>query len=225
MTSLEADLRFASLSVEDFLTKLADNQPAPGGGSAIALAGAMAGALACMVTGLTIGRERYAANQQQMCGVRARACALRERLTILVDEDARAYQAVIKAYSLPKVTEAEGNLRTSEIRRALRHAAEVPLEAAEACAELIDLAAAAAALGNRNAASDAAVAALLAQAAMRAAVLTVRTNLDCLQDPLVTKATEARLTQLLDTGEVALERALGAARLGDWDFASKQPLP
>jgi len=221
MTSLEADLRLASLPVEAFLTKLADNRPVPGGGSAIALAGAMAGALTCMVTGLTIGRERYADNQQQVSSLRARACMLRERLTALVDEDAQAYQAVIKAYSLPKVTEADGNLRTAEIRRALHHAAEVPLEAAEACAELIDLAGTAATLGNRNAAGDSAVAALLAQAAMRGAVLTVRINLDGLQDPLATTATEARLTQLLDTGEVALARALGVAGLGDSAFVSR----
>ena len=215
MTSSEADLCLTSLRVEDFLTKLAGDQPAPGGGSAAALAGAMAAALACMVVHLTIGRERYAAYQQVMFVVRDRASMLLERLAVLVDEDARAYQEVIKAYSLPKVTDAEKYLRSAEIQRALRRAAEVPLEAAEACAELIELAATSAAHGNRNAASDAGVAALLAQAGMRGAVLNVRTNLNCLQDPVLTAATEDRLCQLLDRGEVALVRALNAVGLGD----------
>lgn len=215
MTSSEADLRLTSLQIDDFLTKLAWDQPTPGGGSAAALAGAMAGALACMVARLTIGRERYAASQQEMLRVRARADILRERLTALVDEDARAYQDVIKAYSLPKVTEAKSELRAAEIQRSLYRAAMVSLEAASACAEVIELAATAAALGNRNAASDAAVAALLAQAAMRGAVLNVRTNLSCTQNPALTAATEARLCRLMDTGEVSLARALTAANLGD----------
>jgi formiminotetrahydrofolate cyclodeaminase len=167
-----------------------------------------------MISGLTIGRERYAANQQQMYAVRARAVELRERLTALVDEDAQAYQAVLRAHSLPKNTGAERDFRAAETRRALRHAADVPLEIAEACATLIDLAAEAAAFGNRNAAGEAAVAALMAQAAMRGAVLTVRANLEYSQDPVVTKAIESRLTRLLDKGAAALERALGAAGLG-----------
>ena len=215
MTSSEADLRLVSVKVEDFLMRLASNQPVPGGGSAVALAGAMAGALTCMVARLTVGRERYAENQPQMQGVHDRAATLEQHLTALVDEDTKAYQNVIEAYSLPKVTESERDLRTAEVQKALRHASEVPLEAAEACAELIELAATAAALGNRNAASDAAVAALLAHAGMRGAALNVRTNLRSLRDQVFVTAAETRLGQLLDTGELALARALTSADLGD----------
>jgi formiminotetrahydrofolate cyclodeaminase len=147
--------------------------------------------------------------------VHDRAATLERRLTALVDEDTMAYQNVIGAYSLPKVTESDREHRTAEIQKALRHASEVPLEAAEACAELIELAATATALGNRNAASDAAVAALLAHAAMRGAALNVRTNLRCLRDQVFGTAAEARLGQLLDAGELALARALTSAGLGD----------
>ena len=215
MTSSGADRRLASLKVEDFLAKLASDHPAPGGGSAAALAGAMAGALTCMVARLTLGRERYAASQQQMIRVRERAETLQRRLTALVDEDTLAYQDVMKAYSLPKAAEADIALRISEIQRALCRAAEVPLEVAEACEELIELAATSAALGNRNEASDAGVAALLAHAGMRGAVLNVRTNLDSLLDPAFNSATEARVSQLLAAGDVALARALTAAGLGE----------
>ena len=215
MTSSEADIRLASLKVQDFLAKLASDQPAPGGGSAAALAGAMAGALTCMVARLTIGRERYAATQQQMIRVRDRAETLRTRLTTLVDEDARAYHDVMKAYSLSKAAEADSALRVSEIQRALRRAAEVPLEAAEACEELIELAATCAALGNRNAVSDAAVAALLAHAGMRGAVFNVRTNLDGLRDQAFNSAAEAHLSHLLTAGDAALARTLTAAGLGE----------
>jgi methenyltetrahydrofolate cyclohydrolase len=215
MTSLEADLRLTSQNVEEFLAKLASDQPAPGGGAAAALTGAMAAALTCMVARLTIGRVQHAAIQQQMIHVRDRAETVQRCLTALVDEDALAYQEVMTAYSLPKIDEAANALRTSEIQRALRHATEVPLEAAEACAELIELAATSSALGNRNAASDAAVAALLAHAGLRCAVLNVHTNLRSLRDEPFKSSAEARLSQLQVAGEAALEKALTAASSGD----------
>jgi methenyltetrahydrofolate cyclohydrolase len=215
MTSSEANLRLVSLKVEDFLTNLASSQPAPGGGAAAALTGAMAAALTCMVARLTIGRERYSSNQRQMVDVRNRAEMLQSRLTALVDEDALAYHRVIEAYSLPKNSGTERDRRAAKIQDALRYAAEVALEAAETCAELIELAATGAALGNRNAASDAAVAALLADAGLRGALLNVRTNVRHVRDHLFVAAVEARLTHLRNAGEVGLTRALASAEPGD----------
>lgn len=214
MTSSGDDLRLVSLRVEDFIRRLADDQPAPGGGSAAALTGAMGSALACMVARLTIGRHQYSASDQQMCALRDRAERLQERLTALVDEDSLAYCSVIRAYSFPRDTEVERDLRSAEIQRALRHATEVPLEAAEACAEVIELAAADAALGNRNAASDAAVAALLAYAGLRGALLNVQTNLKQVRDQVFVSASMARLSQLLEAGEDGLARALATEDLG-----------
>jgi formiminotetrahydrofolate cyclodeaminase len=215
MTSTETDRCLTSLRVEDFLTRLAGGQPTPGGGSAAALVGAMAGALACMVAHPTIGRKRYAANREEMLAVRDRASTLRNRLTTLVDEDTLAYQEVINAYLMSRSTETENNLRTAAIQQALRYATELSLEAAGACAELIELAATAACLGNRNAASDAAVAALLAQAGMRGAVLNVRANLSGLSDQVFINAAETVLSQLMQGGDLALTRAITGAGLGD----------
>jgi methenyltetrahydrofolate cyclohydrolase len=215
MTSSDAELGLMSLTVDAFLARLASEQPAPGGGSAAALAGAMASALASMVARLTIGRERYAMNQQQMCDVQDRAEALRRRMTALVEEDARAYREVLKAYGLPKGSETEHDRRAAAIQQALRRASVASLKASETCAEILDLTAEAAALGNRNAAGDAAVAALLAHAGLRGALLNVRINLRQVQNQDFVAAIEAHLGQLFDTGEVGLARALAGADLGD----------
>jgi formiminotetrahydrofolate cyclodeaminase len=215
MTSSEADLNLVSLEVEDFLAQLANDQPAPGGGAAAALAGAMAAALTCMVARLTIGRERYSTTRRQMVDVRDRAEMLQSRLAALVDEDAQAYHGVIIAYSLPKGSGTERDRRASEVQDALRCATEVALEAAEACAELIELAATDAALGNRNAASDAAVAALLADAGLRGALLNVHTNVRHVRDQVFVTAAEARLAQLRNAAEVGLARTLASAEPGD----------
>jgi len=215
MTSSNAEPYLTSLKIEAFLAALASGRPTPGGGSASALVGATAAALVRMVAELTIGREQYSACQQQMIHVRDDAETLRQRLTALVNEDARAYQDLMHRYSLPRVTDADNELRTSEIQKALRRASEVPLETAEACGELIGLAAIDSAIGNRNAASDAAVGALLAHAGLRCALLNVRTNLRSLRDEPFKADVETRLGQLQATGDAALARALTAASLGD----------
>jgi len=56
----------ADLTVKDFLDKVAGNDPVPGGGSIAALGGALASALATMVTGLTIGKKGYEASEEVM---------------------------------------------------------------------------------------------------------------------------------------------------------------
>jgi formiminotetrahydrofolate cyclodeaminase len=214
MTVPQEEHNLTSLTVDNFLGVLASTQPAPGGGSAAALTGAMAAALICMVARLTIGRAQYAPCSEEMLGVLDRAEALQRRLAVLADKDTTAYLSVMRSYSLPKATQTERAARAAEIQRTLRHAAEVPHEVATACGESIELAAMCAERGNRNAASDAAVAALLAHAGMRGAVLNVRTNLTCIGDESFNLAMEAHLGQVLAAGESALARALAAAGLG-----------
>jgi formiminotetrahydrofolate cyclodeaminase len=72
--------------------------------------------------------------------------------------------------------------RVDAIDRALIGAAEVPLDTARLCAEVVELAEAVAARGNTNAVSDAGVAALLADAACRGAAYNVRINVAALHD-------------------------------------------
>jgi glutamate formiminotransferase/formiminotetrahydrofolate cyclodeaminase len=111
-----------------------------------------------------------------------KAAALATELQGLVERDATAYEAVTTAYKLPKETDAQNAARTTAIDDALVHAAQVPLETARACAAVAELAAIAAERGNTNAASDAGVAALLADAACRGAVYNVRINVSSMTD-------------------------------------------
>ena len=57
-------MQLTEMKVKDFNELLASNAPAPGGGSASALAGAMGAGLCSMVAALTIGREKYAADEE-----------------------------------------------------------------------------------------------------------------------------------------------------------------
>jgi glutamate formiminotransferase/formiminotetrahydrofolate cyclodeaminase len=170
------------ISVSSFMAAVASPVPAPGGGSVAAHVGALGAALAQMVAGLTIGRKKYVAVDAEMKEIALRAAGLVTELHALIDRDARAYGEVTEAMKLPKETDEQIAARTAAIDVALVHAAMVPLETARACAAVAELAAAAAERGNVNAASDAGVAALVAEAACRGAVYNVRINVSSMAD-------------------------------------------
>jgi glutamate formiminotransferase/formiminotetrahydrofolate cyclodeaminase len=172
-------------SVSSFIASVASSAPTPGGGSVVAHVGALAAALAQMVAGLTVGRKKYAAVESEMRALATRAESLGSRLARLVEADATAYGAVSEAYKMPKEPADAGAARRRAIERALIDAAEVPLETARLCTEVVEIAAAVAARGNTNAVSDAGVAALLADAACRGAAYNVRINVAALPDRAV----------------------------------------
>ena len=113
------------------------------------------------------------------------------------EEDAAAYLDVVAARRLPRDSDEERAARKAAIGEASVAATEVPLRVARLAAEVLDLAASIASIGNRNAVSDAGAAALLAAAAARGAALNVRINLPSLPEahPLREDAA-ARLAEL-----------------------------
>ncbi len=170
------------MTLEQFHDELASASPAPGGGSAAAMAGALGAALVAMVARLTIGRKNYQEVNAEFENLLPRADALRAELLQLMVYDADAYRRVMDAYQLPKDTDAAKTARADAIQSALQHAANVPLRVAQACAEILEMAQRAAARGNKNAASDAGAGALMAEAGLRAALLNVEINLGLIQD-------------------------------------------
>jgi methenyltetrahydrofolate cyclohydrolase len=170
------------MTVEDFIIQLASASPTPGGGSASALAGAMAAAMVEMACNLTVGREKFREAEEELQVVLARAKELREQMLAAVDEDTNAYDAVSQAYKLPKGTDAEKSERTAAIQAALKQASEVPFRVAQAAAETTQLAVIAIEKANPNVASDARVARLLADAARDGAVANVEINLSSITD-------------------------------------------
>ncbi|MBV6521056.1 MAG: hypothetical protein MNPFHGCM_01179 [Gemmatimonadaceae bacterium] len=172
----------AGETLSGFVASVAAATPAPGGGSVSALVGSLGAALAQMVAGLTVGRKKYAAVDAEMRELAARAAALGNELSGLIAKDGAAYGLVMDAYKLPKDTDAQLAARTRAIDDALVEAAQVPLETVRACAAVARLARTAAEKGNVNAASDAAVAALLAHAACNGAAYNVRINVASLTD-------------------------------------------
>jgi formiminotetrahydrofolate cyclodeaminase len=183
--------------ITGYLEALASPAPVPGGGSAAALAGAMGAALVSMVANLTVGRPQYAAVEAQVREAQEEAERLRGELLRLMADDERAYAAVAAALKLPRSSDEERQARRQALQEALRGAAAPPLAMARICRRLLELAATVAEAGNPRLVSDAGVAALLAEAALRASAINVRVNLAQIRDPGFVQQTEAELDRLL----------------------------
>jgi methenyltetrahydrofolate cyclohydrolase len=172
-----------SLAVRDFSAALASDAPAPGGGSASAAAGAMGAALLGMVCRLTIGKEKYRDSWEELERIASAMDAQRDTLLGLVDEDTRAYDAIVAARRLPKETPEEKAARKKAIDEATVLATTVPMQTAFFSMEAIVKAPVVLEKGNPNCASDAFVAALLLSSAVEGALANVRINLPGISDP------------------------------------------
>ncbi|MGZ8563681.1 MAG: cyclodeaminase/cyclohydrolase family protein [Candidatus Limnocylindria bacterium] len=211
------DTRPGELTVHAFIAELASDAPAPGGGSASALAGALGAALVQMVVGLTAGRADAAGLEDDLRELGLAAAGFQSELLQLVEIDAAAYGSVIAARRLPRDTDRERELRRVQIDDAVREATRSPLTIADRADAVLKLAERLAPIGGRNAISDVGVAGLLAASALRGAALNVRINLPSLSEdePLRRDAGE-RVDELLsglDEREAAL-RAAVAERFG-----------
>jgi formiminotetrahydrofolate cyclodeaminase len=200
------------LTVGELLERLGSSDPAPGGGAAAALAGALGAALVQMTANLTLGRPRLADVQDQARSIAERAGTLRERLARLGDADAEAYAQVAAAYKLPRDDDALKAERSRAIQSALVIAARVPLVTAQVAAEALVIAEEAAPILNQAVISDVVVGALLAQAALEGAAVNVEINLAAMADP----AEAARLGRELEQAQAGarerLQRIIEAGR-------------
>ena len=194
-------MTFASQPLQTFLDQLCSAEPVPGGGSVAALSGALGASLVAMVCRLTIGKKGYEAVGAEMQTILPRAEKLQTELRDLMQADTDAYARVMDAYKLPKNSDAEKTTRAQAIQAALKNASDIPLHVAELCAQILELARPIAARGNKNAASDGGVGALMAEAGLRGAAFNVSINLGSITDQAYIADRRARVEQLTRAAE------------------------
>ena len=198
--------------IEQFLQALASQSATPGGGSAAAIIGAMGAALVSMVCNLTIGKKKYAEVESDMKDVLAKSETLRHKLIGMIEDDVKAFDAVMGAYGMPKDTDADKAKRDQAIQAALKQATDVPMACARAARQVIDIAATASDKGNLNVISDAGVGVLAGYAALRSAALNVFTNARMITDKTFAEAKLKELNELLAGAEAATEKAYGVVK-------------
>ncbi|MBU3956882.1 cyclodeaminase/cyclohydrolase family protein [Patescibacteria group bacterium] len=172
--------------MKKFLKDLSSKKPAPGGGSASALAGAMAAALVNKVAILTIGKGKYKDVEEEFKQLSNRAIKLQSELFKLADKDAKAFMDVIK---------------TKSSQEAIKRAAEVPLETAQKSLAVLKMACYASEHGNQNLRSDAFCAIELTTAAIYGALENVRANLPYIKDEKYLGELKDKVDQVLNGTE------------------------
>ncbi len=180
-----------------FLDELASSAPAPGGGSVAALSGALGAGLISMVCNLTLGKEKYAAVQDDISDILKKSESLRKELTELLEEDVRVYTELSQTMKMPRDTEEQKSARAKLMDKALKAATNVPMRVAEACVAVMELCPSAAEKGNTNAVSDVGVGILMAEAGLRSAALNVLINLGWIKDESFVAESRKKLNDLL----------------------------
>lgn len=190
--------------VNEFIDDLASNSPAPGGGSVAALCGSLGAALTSMVFNLTIGKKAYLAlGDEERASVDeglVKANELKDEFLKLMNEDTEAFNKLMAAFKMPKETEEEKAIRSEAIQIAYKDATNVPLEVARRAYDIYEIIEIAIDHGNKNAISDAGVAALLAQATIEGAIMNVKINLGSIKDEEFTSGIREEIKVISEDG-------------------------
>lgn len=185
---------FVDKSIMEFVSEAASGMPVPGGGGVSALAGALGVALGNMVGELTVGKARYADVEGEIRHFMEKAGKIQAELLSLIEEDAKAFEPLARAYGIPK----DDPARVDILEKATRDACLPPLAIVRACAKAMDLIRGFASKGSRLAISDAGCAAVLCKAAMQAAALNVYINTRSMMDRDYAEQLNAETGSLLE---------------------------
>ena len=190
-------MKLVDLTTKALVQELAGDSATPGGGSMAAYAGALSAGLCAMVGRLTVGKTKYHDAWEAMQAVIHTADELAQRFLVLMDEDARAYSAVTAAFKLPQKSAGQQTQRQSAIEKAMRQAAQVPLETLREASKLLKLAQTTVAHGNPNCITDTGVAIQMLQTAALGAAYNVRINISSLKDTVFASQCNLEVDQRL----------------------------
>lgn len=189
-------------SCRKFVEVLASDAPAPGGGGASALVGAIGTALGNMVGSLTVSKKKYADVEAEILALKAKCDTLQTELLNQVEADEQGFLPLAKAYGIPR----DAPNRDQILEEATLTACAVPVRIMELCCEAMEAIAVFAAKGSRLAVSDAGCAAVCVKAALQAASLNVFINTRTLKNREAAEEMNAKCLGMLDKyGAVADE--------------------
>jgi len=196
------------MTYREFVAVLASKEPAPGGGGAAALVGAIGTALGNMVGALTVGKKKYAEVEDEIKALMAECDRLQDALLAQIDADAEGFLPLARAYSLPKDTPD----REKILDDATVTACAAPMRIMELCCRALDAIEIFAAKGSRLAVSDAGCAAVSVKAALQAASLNVLINTKSLADRNIAEALNEKCLKMLEVYEPKADDIYAAVR-------------
>ena len=197
-------------SCRKFVEVLASDAPAPGGGGAAALVGAIGTALGNMVGSLTVGKKKYADVEAEIIALKAKCDDLQKQLLDQVEADEINFLPLAKAYGIPK----DDPSRDKVMEEATIIACSTPVKIMELCCEALDAIAIFAAKGSRLAVSDAGCGAVCVKAALQAASLNVFINTKTLKNREVAEEMNAKCLGMLDKYGALADEIFNSVKAG-----------
>jgi len=180
--AIQNEHALAGMPISVFCDELSTDSPAPGGGSVAAVCVAMSASLTAMVANLTFNKKGYEKAWNKAKKLADEAQEIKKQSLHAIDEDTNAFYEMMDATKLPKNTDEEKAIRNARIQETTKKAILIPFKTIQLSLQAVQLAAKIAKIGNKNALSDAGVAALTACTAAGAAFLNVKINLPGIAD-------------------------------------------
>ncbi|MCQ2546344.1 MAG: cyclodeaminase/cyclohydrolase family protein [Clostridia bacterium] len=202
-------MKLIDMQVKEYLDILISDEPAPGGGSVSALAGAQGAALMSMVCDLTTMKKKYADDHALCEELKIEARQLYADLTAAIDKDTDAYNLVAAAFKMPKETDEEKAARKQAIADGTLEATKVPFSVMQMGMKGLELADRLYGHFNTNCASDYGVGVLNFMACIKGAWLNVKINLPGVKDEAFAAACEAEGREIMAKGEEIARRLYG----------------
>jgi glutamate formiminotransferase / formiminotetrahydrofolate cyclodeaminase len=201
-------VNLSGMTCRAFADELSTDSPAPGGGSAAALMGALGASLDAMVANLTVKNRQCKESWELMRRLAPGAQAVKADLIRAIDDDTDAFNAWMEA-----------SRQGSAIQEAVKGAIRVPLRVLSRCPEIVEMAAILEKHGMQASVSDAGVAAAAARAAATGAYFNVLINLPQIEgdDGFVAETREKAtklLAQVTKEADAVLERIAGKLTAG-----------
>ena len=200
-------MKLTEMQTQEFINLLASDAPAPGGGSAAALAGAQGCGLGAMVCALTIGKTKYAEYEEINKAASTKLQDLKNKFLQAMDEDTETFGVMTRVFAMPKNTEEEKAARRAAMQEALKVCTKIPMEMLGYSLEALQAIETIVGKSNQRASSDIGVAALNLGAAVRGAWLNVLINIGGIKDEEFVKDKKDKGTQQVNEA-VALSQKI-----------------
>ena len=171
-----------NMTVKDFANETASESPAPGGGSIAAYMGVLGASLGTMVANLSSHKRGWDDKWEIYSDWAEKGQLYKETLLHLVDEDTIAFNKIMDAFKLPKVSDEEKATRKQAIQEATKYAIQIPFKVMKTAYASMEVMEAMAETGLKASISDAGVGALAARSAVMGAFLNVKINAEGLED-------------------------------------------
>jgi formiminotetrahydrofolate cyclodeaminase len=192
---------FEHVTIREFLDSLAAKSPTPGGGAVAGLLTALAVALAQMVVNYSVGKKTLAAHKDANREALRSLTRHSSDALQLADDDAKAYARLNDILKLKD----DDPQRAGALPEAVNAAIDAPTRVMQSAIDVLHLMKQLCGRTNAMLKSDLAIAAVIAEAAARAAAWNVRINLPLLND-------ESEISNLKSQIDSSLEMAKNLSR-------------